>query len=401
MKRITKTRMLGIFSLTSFLLMFFVLPNIFNQREERAFSDELRLQEAKLKYDAGSIGDSVSVIPGDFYRRGKFVRLLLGSAYRDLWQEPVTVAVLNPDSVEGGLTPSEFSGRNQTVGIKMKDSLGRKWSVRSVSKDQSRALPALLRYTILRPMFRDQACSLDPYAALAVARLTPSIGLHYPEHRLFLFPYKEALGKYNQRMAGRLVMLAPPREQWIAEEYGRAKVLDTDEMLRLRTKYPVDTAIYLRTRLFDLLISDWDRHEGNWKWILSMENGNSRIIPLAVDRDMAFYNYGDGLINRFAALFADIFASFRPDYQHLDGLTEQAEELDAMFLKGVPRERFLHEAAFIQQKLNATIIDGAFDAYPPQAYALRGAEHEAILKARILKLREAAGELHDAVQEED
>jgi len=31
-------------------------------------------------------------------------------------------------------------------------------------------------------------------------------------------------------------------------------------------RHTVDQYQYLKSRLFDMLISDWDRHEDNWRW---------------------------------------------------------------------------------------------------------------------------------------
>ena len=395
----TKAYRIPALVLVLFLLGFLVLPNVFNSRERKAFSDDVRLDEARARYHVDRVGDSVEVVPGEFYRRGWIIQGLLGSAYRDLWQQKIKVPVIKLS--ETGLSPVEFSGGMQTIGIRARDTAGGLWSVRSVNKDQSAALPAFLRPTILRPMFRDQACSLNPYGSLAVAKLAPAIEIHHGNPQLYFVPYDPSLGKYNSRMAGRLVTLMKYVDEGEGVKKDSLSVLETEDMLHLLNKKEasIDTSLYLRSRLFDMLISDWDRHEGNWKWLLRKQDNKAVIEPLPVDRDMAFYRFGDGVVNWIALAFVNTFQSFTPDYNNVSGLVEQAEHLDNRILRHMQKEEFAKQAAFIQQRLNDELISNAFKAYPASAYRLVGQEHEQTLKERLKRLPEVAEQYYELIQE--
>lgn len=380
-----------------------VLPNLFNEREEKAFSDDYRLAVAKDL--AAQPGDSVTIVPGKFYNRSGAFEWFLGSNYRDLWQEAVKVPVLDLQKVKGGLTPTDFSGGQQTIGIEAKDLHQRMWSMRSVNKDQANALAGFLKPTFLRPMFRDQSSSLNPYAALVTARLAEAIEIHHDHPELYYFPYIEKLGKYNERMAGRLVLLNEEVDEgWSGfEKFGNpTEIVDSDEMLKQRKEknIPVDSVLYLRSRLFDLLISDWDRHEGNWKWVLKKQESGPIFEPFPVDRDMAFYQFGEGIINKFALLFNDKFQSFTPDYRNIKGLLDQSRDLDAKILKKTPREEFLKQADFLQQKLTRQDIEAAFREYPANAYEAVGPEHQYILRQRLENLPDAAKKFYRIIQKD-
>ncbi|HET7361722.1 MAG TPA: hypothetical protein VFI78_07310, partial [Salinimicrobium sp.] len=65
-----------------FVVGFFILPNVFNKRERIAFSNEIRLKEAKKEYNIKMVSDSVLIVPGPFYKRKELVESLLGSTYR-------------------------------------------------------------------------------------------------------------------------------------------------------------------------------------------------------------------------------------------------------------------------------------------------------------------------------
>lgn len=383
------------------VLALFGLPNLFNEREEKAFSDEHRIEVAQQLLN--EVEDSVAVVPGEFYDRSEFFQFFLGSNYRDLWQKEVKVPVLDLERVHGGLEPAEFSGGQQTIGIEVEDSLGRVWSVRSVNKDQANALAGFLKPTFLRPMFRDQASSLNPYAAQVTSKLAEAIEIHNTNPELYYFPYDEDYGKYNQRMAGRLVLLDEEVDEgWAgAARFGSpAAIIDSDEMLKRRKEenIPIDSTLYLRSRLFDLLISDWDRHEGNWKWIERNEGREKIFEPFPVDRDMAFYRFGDGVINDVVLLFNKKFQSFSPDYKSIKGLMYQSRKLDLDILKNVPKEEFIKQAKLIQNRLNSNAVEDAFKEYPAEVQKAVGTEHREIFQQRLVKLPTAAEEFYRLIQ---
>ncbi len=62
----------------------------------------------------------------------------------------------------------------------------------------------------------------------------------------------------------------------------------------------LDEASYIRARLFDMLIGDWDRHEDQWRWASFKENGKTIYRPIPRDRDQAFSIMADGALLNFA-----------------------------------------------------------------------------------------------------
>ena len=385
------------------LLVFFFFPNILNEREQKAFSETDRLQKAEQEYHINKLEDSLVVIPGSFYMRDLLHQWLLGSGYRHLWQQPIKVAVLDLENFRNGSQPVEFSGSQQTIGIEIKDADGKVWSVRSVNKDQSEVLTPFLRYTLLRPMIRDQASALNPYGALVLPILAEAIQIHHTNPRIFFFPFDEKYEKYNARMAGRLVLVEEEVDKsWAGTpEFNNAiKLIDTEDMIELAQteEIPVDTLLYARSRLFDLLISDWDRHEGNWEWALVKKDGQEVLQPVPVDRDGAFYNFQNGIINQLVLFFNNKFQSFTPEFKGVEGLMVQSKDLDQSILGAIEQDEILKQASFIQEQLTDEIIEKAFRQYPPEIYQLVGRQHEEILKRRKENLLEAATTFHNLLQ---
>ena len=77
-----------------------------------------------------------------------------------------------------------------------------------------------------------------------------------------------------------------------AEIYGTEKML---EKLQEDQDNEVDQRAFLKARLLDLLIGDWDRHEDQWRWA-SFEKGKGELfVPIPRDRDQVFYD-SEGLL---------------------------------------------------------------------------------------------------------
>jgi hypothetical protein len=386
--------------LGGFLIVVLVIPNTTNFKERRAFSDSRRLEEAMTLYHADRVGDSVDVIPGPYYKRGKVGMLFLGKKQRDLWTTPVRAKVFDYGTAKGGLTPEEFGGGDQTISLKLKDPQGKGWALRSVNKDQKFALPKALQITFMRFLYRDQLASANPYGQLVLPVLANAIGLHHTTPELVLIPYNEKFGQFNQRMAGRLAYLEENlNSSWKnRKRFGSPKdIVNTEEMMEMvaKEKISVDTALYLKTRLFDMLISDWDRHEGNWEWALTTDNGDKVFEPIPKDRDAAFYQFDEGLVSHFTLMLAPKLQSFRREFGKVSGLMFQSKDLDSKILNSVERNEFLNAAQLIQHALTEEVIDSAFRKYPPRIHSMVADEHADILKTRLEQLPQVAEEFHE------
>lgn len=382
------------------LLVFYILPNILNFRERRFFSDNKRLSAAKEL--STQFTDSIQVIPGEYYRRNKAYTYFFGVKNREMWTTPVYFKIFNYDTVKGGLKPFEIGGSQQTISIRMKDSSGRHWVLRSINKDQKKVLRWWLQPSVIRPVFRDQVSAMNPYGAKVVASLSQVLVLPHTNPETFWMPYAEKHTTYNERIGGRVVYLEEYIDStWSSAYFNAINIVRSDEMLQQtnREKIMIDTLLYLRIRLFDILISDWDRHPDQWRWALSDTGGKKIFHPVPRDRDMAFYVFDEGIINKLAVRVREKLQSFRKEFGSIKGLMLQSEEMDKKILKGVHKQQFLSVADDIRSKLTADKISTAFKQYPLVIYRQTGPQHEAILTARLLQLNSAAEQFYQLINE--
>ena len=123
----------------------------------------------------------------------------------------------------------------------------------------------------------------------------------------------------------------------------------------------MDERAYLRARLLDLLVGDWDRHQGQWEWV-GKADGDA-WLPFATDRDMAFADY-DGLILSVRPLRPSRAVLFEKDYPNIAGLAWNSREVDRRFLSGLDRAAFQEEAAALQHAITDEVIARGVNRLP-------------------------------------
>ena len=94
------------------------------------------------KLNAQSLNDSATktVIAGKQYARSSFYQKLWGKHYRKDWTTPVSVPLFYLDTAVGGLTPYEAGGGRQSKTLKLRNTKGKEYVLRSVDKTLSGAI---------------------------------------------------------------------------------------------------------------------------------------------------------------------------------------------------------------------------------------------------------------------
>jgi hypothetical protein len=303
---------------------------------------------------------------------------LLGAAYRDLWAEPIEVEVLDLGDTGGGLAPLMRIGGLQTRGLALTGQDGRSYTFRSVNKGALLVLPDGFRNTGLETIVQDQVSSALPGGELIAAGLARAAGILHAEPRLVVMPDDPRLGEHREDFAGVVGIFY---EFPTAGSFGSTEVFDADELLERRAAGVdrVDSRAFLRARLLDLLIGDWDRHYGQWRW--ARLPGHSGLQPVPEDRDQAFSNY-DGLALAIARAGGGQMVTFGPEYQAIERVAFNGSDFDRLVLTDVGRSEWLDIATELTEQLGDDVIHRAVSLLPPPYYALRGDELERNLRAR-------------------
>lgn len=314
--------------------------------------------------------DSVTVVAGERYDAGGLHRFLFGSGYRDLWTTPIRVPVLDLATFAGGLTPVRRGGGRQTVSLRLRAPDGREFTFRSVDKDPSPVLPAELRGTVAEDALRDQTSMAHPLGALVVAKLQEAVGVLHAPPRLVVMPDDPRLGEFREAFAGMLGMIELRPDEIEDQDIGFAgttRIVGSDRFLTRIENNPFirpDARAFLRARLLDVLVGDWDRHRDQWRWALTDQDGPRRWVPIPEDRDQAFVAYGGLLVSIVRQAFPDLINTFGPGFAGIVGQTWNGRDLDRRILPVLTREVWDEVATELQALLTDAVLEDAVRALP-------------------------------------
>jgi hypothetical protein len=340
--------------------------------------------------------DSVVASPGQTYRANAFERLVMGTLNRDLWEIEFKLPVLDLDSVGGGLTPTELSGGEQTLGLRLRGRDGLTYQFRSIVKDPTRALPDMLESGPIRGAVEDQQAAQFPLGASVVAELLLAAGVLVAKPTAVIMPDDPRLGEFREQFAGRMGWIEMRPEERDDDQPGFAgsrKVEGTAELFLELSEEPearINEREFLRARLIDMFVNDWDRHADNWRWASFPEGNRERWDPVPRDRDWALSRV-DGLLPRIAGMFYPKYVGFRDEYPAVGRLMWSGSVIDRRLLGGVDRAAYREEVAELQRIFSDSVIDAAIHALPPEYLAQEGKR----LRSALLARRESLARVTD------
>jgi hypothetical protein len=349
--------------------------------------------------DPDITGRVVTVTAGEQYAAGPLHRALLGEHYRDLWTTPVQVPLLDLESYAGGLTPEELGGGLQTRSLKLKSADGREFAFRPVDKDPSEALAPAYRGTVVERLVQDATSAGNPGAPLIAAALLDAVGVLNARPQLFVMADQDGLGEFRDAFNGTLGYLEERPEKGFA---GSSDVVEWDELLQHLAEdaaHRVDAEEFLRARLVDHLLGDWDRHRDQWRWAGFKAGRGTIWRPIPRDRDQALVQY-DGVLLGIARKVHPKLVRFGPEYPSVLGLAWNAQELDRRLLASLNGERFLAVAESVRLAVTDSVIESAIDRVPAAYREVNGAWLAEVLRQRRDALPAHAEDLYRMLAQE-
>jgi hypothetical protein len=346
----------------------------------------------------------VSVVAGPQYGAGPIRRWLLGDRYRDLWTTPVRVSVLDPARYRGGLTPVREGGGFETLSLHLRDAEGRYYLFRSVDKWMNQGLGPDLRNTPAGWIIQDQTKALHPAGALPVSALLRAVGdVPYTVPELYVLGDDPILGQYRARYAGMLGTLVESPDDGPEHDLhfeGSDQVLSSEDLLKLVAATPahrIDDRALLKARLVDLLIGDFDRGFGQWRWLRFGPDSAWTWVGSPLDRDDAFIE-ADGLAGFVGRRIERKYVQLTEEID-VRGLLTSTEEVDRLVFAGIDRRTWDSIASRVQAAIGDDVIRAAVDSLPPEYRAGSGDVIAGKLAARRDRLLDAARRFYVALAE--
>lgn len=331
------------------------------------------------------------------YEAGKLKRKLLGNNYREAWAQELDVPVFDLGSEKGGLKILQKGGGQQTLSLRLQDSSGHEYVLRSVEKFPEAAIPEVLRETFAQDLVQDQISAAHPYAALVVPPMAKALGLFHTNPKLVYIPADPRLGEYKKAFGKTLAIFEErPDDDWSeASHFGNSEnIISTRKVIQKLADdndNKVDEEFVLRNRLFDLIIGDWDRHDDQWRWATVEEKKKEVYRPIPRDRDQTFFVNEGALGKIWSRRWAlPKFEGFDKEIDWPSGLSFNARHFDRTFLTGLSREQWSAVAQDLKSDLTDEIIENSIRQWPQPIFELDGEEIIRKLKSRRDRIVQSA-----------
>lgn len=337
-----------------------------------------------------------------------------GKHYREVYGTKIKAKTVDLDTLMGGLTPVRKGGGHQSKTLRMIDKDGREFNMRALEKNAVQFLQSVafkdnyvvddLGNTLPQRILKDFYTASHPYAGFVVGDLSDAVGVYHTNPQLYYIPKQKALGKYNEEYGDELYMIEErPMEAFKKlKSFGTPDDIDsTDKLfenLRDDEKYTLDERSYIRARLFDMLLGDWDRHEDQWRWA-QFDNGDGTVTykPIPRDRDQVFSSYDGTLLGtlRTMVIAAQMFQVYGDNLDDLEWFNKEPLPMDRILLQNFTKDDFIAEGEYIKEHLTDEVIDNAFKLFPVEIQNKHLEELKQTFKNRRNNIVDIAGRYAD------
>ncbi len=316
--------------------------------------------------------------------KSDFFESFWGNHYRDVYGTKVKAKTAILDTLYGGLTVVRPGGGHQTKSLRLVTKDGKEYNMRALAKSAIQFLETTtfkgvdgetyFTNTIPEDLILDFYTAAHPYAALAIPALAKAAKVYYTTPELYYVPRQSSLGSYSEEYGDQLYLIVErPAEEYNRRSFGYPDDIEsTDdllEMLREDESNILDEETYIRARIFDMLLGDWDRHSDQWRWaIFENEEGKTVFEPIPRDRDQVFANFDGSFLNILRKLMGSVnqFGVYGEDIKDVRWFNKAGSRLDRALIKRSDKSTWIEQAQFIQQAIDQQTVDSAFRNLPTE-----------------------------------
>ncbi len=317
--------------------------------------------------------------------KSRFFKKIWGERYRNYYGIDVEVPTVKLDTLFGGVTPVRKGGGHQSKSLRLETQDGTQYVMRAMRKSAEIYLQALafqeeyiegeFENTHTEKLLLDVYTGAHPYAPFTVGTLSDAIGVYHTNPKLYYVPKQAGLGMYNSDFGDELYLVEERASSGHGdlESFGfHNKVISTDDLLaklRKGDKHKVDQAAYIRARLLDMLIGDWDRHVDQWRWTVEKKEGYTLYKPIPRDRDQVFSKMGDGALLNLATKIVvplQLLEGFDHEIRNVRGFNASPYSLDMTLVNETSKSIWEQQASYIQEHITDKVIDDALAFFPKE-----------------------------------
>lgn len=345
----------------------------------------------------------------DIYNTSGLHQAFFGKAYRKDWNTKVEVRNLNLSTEHGGLVPIKKGGGFSSNSLRLRAPDKKQYVLRSVQKGVVKVVPPAFRGTFVQNIFQDQIAASQPYAALAVPPLAKAADVYHTHPEIVYLEAQKGLGIFNESFGNALYLYEErPSGKWDHEDFGDdpKKIVGYNDVLKALVKSDkarIDQKQVVRSRIFDIYLGDWDRHDDQWRWarneVMEGDKELDYYEPFPRDRDQVFFGYKGFIPSITKVLSPELrkFVYFDDDIKNVKYLGFNARHFDRHFTNQMDKSDWLSIAEDLTNSISDQAIEESINALPPPIREIRGDSYKRKLKNRRTNLKKYAKDLYKEI----
>jgi hypothetical protein len=362
----------------------------FYKEEEKVFDSALRVFQPKDTVTELTVlprfPDSVTMTAAPGFKAGSFKRLMWGDNYRDEWTTPIRIPVFDIGKEKGGLKAVQRGGRLQSKSLRLEDSEGRQYVLRSIEKYPERILPPEFRQTFIKNALVDAISASYPYAAVSVPVMATAAGVPHANPKIVFLPDDPRLGLYRTDFANGMYIFEEREPGGLKKTYSTPKVL---EEMQEDNDNSIDQHAALKARVLDIFMMDFDRHEDQWRWGRNDKAKGHSYYPIPRDRDQPFF-INQGIFPRIISFswIQPRFQGFRAKARNINTFNFNGRYFDRLFLTNLSKDDWAKTTDSFLPLMTDAVIEEALKQQPPEIHQYSTGKIIATLKERRKFLKE-------------
>jgi hypothetical protein len=320
----------------------------------------------------------------------KWHRFFFGENYRKEWSAETKLPVIHLSSFRGGLVAIRQGGGNQTRSLRLKDKDGMEWVLRSVEKYPDAILPDELKETFVSDIVTDAMSAQHPYSALIVPPIANVVGVPHAHPIIGIVAPDNVLGTYTKTFEGTICLLEEREPTGKSVNY-----IDMQAALDSSNDNNFDSTVFLKARILDVFIGDWDRHSDQWRFKPEFNGTGWKYIPVPRDRDQVFYiNQGVFPYLESRPYVQPFFEGFNPKIRNVGTFLFTSTLLNARLINQFSYDDWMRITNDFVESVTDSVLELAISKLPQSSYNIRHDKLLSILKSRRADLLRAISDYY-------
>lgn len=348
-----------------------------------------------------------SIYPQSAAHKSKLYNKLWGKHYRHLYSTPIEVDEKHLDNLYGGLVSIEQVAKYQGILMHGKDN--KTYLLRPVDGSATFLRSTFFKKiydkedykeTYLNEFIEDAYTITNPFAFKIADNLAGKIGLDAYNPQVYYIAADSLVTSSGDTINVGGCMTAIYQLDDLSLQKTTLNTTQLLSKLEESKSNKVNQQEYIRERLFNMLVGDWNKPPENWIWEEEINGSGLEYSPLIIDRVCSFPRVDGMLFKGILGMFGlACITNYDYELSDLKKFNQLTLPLDIAVTSISNEEVWIKQANYIKQQLTDEIIEKAFKLFPPE---VQGIETELIkrkLKTRRNNLDKTAERYYNLLQE--